>query len=44
MNVDSVFATSLIIGAFLSGIFFGSWEGGLALAFLIALIYGVFID
>jgi len=44
MNVDSVFVTSLIIGAFLSGLFFSSWEGGLALAFLIALIYGVFFD
>lgn len=44
MNVDSVFATSLIIGAIISGLFFGSWEGGLAIAFTIALVYGVFFE
>lgn len=44
MNTDSVFAISLIIGAIISGLFFGSWQGGLALAFTIALIYGVFFE
>ena len=44
MNTDSVFATSLIIGAIISGLFFGSWQGGLALAFTIALIYSVFFE